>query len=181
GRWRFFVSMFLDCKRKYPEKYYILRYEDLASAPETTFKSLSDFLGIAYDPSVFDFHKKKEEVSAIYSNTIWDKFHDNLLKPVNTGRMNTWQGKLTSEEVRMADMIAGKYADKLGYERQKNGFNLWLFLKACPMLTYNYILLTMMILGSYLPAKTSQWFFFKATFLLKVYLKIVGKKPASTL
>ena len=94
--------------------------------------------------------------------------------------MNTWQDKLTPVEVKMADMIAGKYADKLGYQRQK-GFNLWLFLKACPMLTYNYILLTMMITGTYLPARISQWLFFKATFLLQTYLRILGKKPASTI
>ena len=52
-----------------------------------------------------------------------------------------------------------------------------LFLKASPMLAYNYILLTLMILGTYLPARASQWWFFKATILLKTYLKLFGKKP----
>jgi hypothetical protein len=176
GRWRYFVRLFLECKRRFPDKYYILRYEDLATEPEITFRSMCDFLGIAYDPSVFDFYKKKEEVSEIYSNTIWEKFHENLLKPVNTGRMNTWQDKLSSREVRMADQIAGKYADRLGYERQYRGFDFWLFLKSMPMLTYNHILLMMMIVGTYLPAKASQWIFFKFTILLKTYLRIVGKK-----
>jgi hypothetical protein len=176
GRWRYFIRLYLRCKRRFPDRYYILRYEDLVTDQEKTVKSLCDFLEIGYDPSVFDFYKKKDEVSEIYSNTIWDKFHENLLKPVNTGRMNTWQDKLTDEQVRMADQIAGKYADKLGYERKYRGFNLWVFLKSCPMLTYNYILLSMMIIGTYLPAKASQWFFFKATILLKTYLRIFGKK-----
>ncbi|MCX6245556.1 MAG: sulfotransferase [Bacteroidetes bacterium] len=175
GRWRYFTRMFLRCKRRFPDRYYILRYEDLVTEQEKTYRSLCEFLGISYDPSVFDFYKKKDEVTEIFSNTVWDKFHENLLKPVNTGRMNTWQDKLTEQQVRMADQIAGKYADRLNYKRDKR-FSFVLFLKASPMLAYNYILLSMMIIGTYLPAKASQWFFFKATILLKTYLKIFGKK-----
>ncbi|TRZ70618.1 MAG: sulfotransferase [Bacteroidetes bacterium] len=176
-RWRYFIHLFLDCKRRFPDKYYILRYEDLVSDQESSFRSLCDFLGIAYDPSVFDFYKKKDEVVKQFSNTIWEKFHENLLKPVNTRRMNTWQDKLTNQQVRMADQIAGKYADRLGYERQNKGFNIWLFLKSSPMLAYNKILLMLMIFGTYLPAKVSQWWFFKSVILLKTYMRFFGKKP----
>jgi hypothetical protein len=176
ARWRYFVRRFLKCKKRFPDKYYILRYEDLVTDQEATFRSLCEFVGIAYDPSVFDFYKKKDEVNEQFSNTIWLKFHENLLKPVNTGRMNTWQDKLSANEVKMADQVAGKYADKLHYDRKK-GFDVWLYIKSIPMRTYNMILLRMMIIGAYMPAKLSQWFFFKITFLLKTYLKFFGKKP----
>lgn len=176
GRWRYFTRLFLDLKKRFPEKYYILRYEDLVTEQETTYRSLCGFLGIEYDPSVFDFHKKKEETVNTYGNYIYDKFHENLLKPINTGRMNTWQKTLTDKEVRMADQIAGKYADKLGYERQYKGFDLWLFLKSRPMLIYNQIVLGMMIFGTYLPYKTSQWWFFKSLILLNTYMRFFGKK-----
>jgi hypothetical protein len=178
ARWRYFVRLFLDCNRLFPGKYYILRYEDLVTEQEKTVRSLCEFLGITYDPSVFDFYKKKEEVSEIYSNTVWTKFHENLLKPVNTGRMNTWQGKLTEPQVRMADQIAGKYADRLGYERQFKGFHFWLFVKSIPMRIYNDILLMLMIWGSYLPNNASQWLFFKFPILLKTYLRIFGKSSS---
>jgi hypothetical protein len=177
GRWRYFTRLFLRCKRRFPDRYYILRYEDLVTDPEKTTRSLCEFLGIDYDPSVFDFYKKKDEVNEIFSNTVWEKFHENLLKPVNTGRMNTWQDKLSTEQVRMADQIAGKYADRLNYKRGDRRFSLLLFLKATPMLVYNYILLSLMIMGTYLPARASQWFFFNSMILLKTYLKIAGKKP----
>jgi hypothetical protein len=178
GRWRIFTRRFLDFKRRFPDRVYILRYEDLVTAQEATFRSLCDFLGIAYDPSVFDFHKKKDETVNTYGTHIYEKFHENLLKPINTGRMNTWQGVLTEEEVRMADQIAGKYADRMGYERQNKGFNLRMFLKSSPLLLYNAILLRVMILGTYLPYKVSQWWFFKMLFLLKIYMRLFGKKPA---
>ena len=175
-RWRYFTRLFLDCKRRFPDKYYILRYEDLVTEPERTFRSLCDFLGIAYYSSVFDFYKKKDEVTEIFANTVWEKFHENLLKPVNTGRMNTWQNELTNEQVRLADQIAGKYADRLGYERQKKGFSIVLFLKACPILTYNYFMIRLMVLGTYLPNKVSKWWFFKSMILLKTYLRLTGNK-----
>jgi hypothetical protein len=176
GRWKIFTRLFLKLKQRYPDKYYILRYEDLVSEQETTFRSLCEFLGIAYDPTVFDFHKKKEETVNTYGNFIYEKFHENLMKPVNTGRMNTWQSVLTEKEVQMADQIAGKYADKLGYERQNKGFNLLIFLKAGPMLIYNHILLQVMIFGTYLPHKVSQWWFLKAMILLKIYMRVAGRK-----
>jgi hypothetical protein len=178
GRWKIFTRLFLKLKQRFPDKYYILRYEDLVSEQETTFRSLCEFLGIAYDPAVFDFHKKKEETVNTYGNFIYEKFHENLMKPVNTGRMNTWQSVLTEKEVRMADQIAGKYADQLGYERQNKGFNLLIFMKAGPMLIYNHILLQVMIFGTYLPHKVSQWWFLKAMILLKIYMRVAGRKKA---
>jgi hypothetical protein len=179
ARWKYFVRLFLKCKRRYPDKYFILRYEDLATDPETTFKAICEFLGLRYDPSVFDFYKKKEEVTKIFSNTVWEKFHENLLKPINTGRMNTWQNDLSENQVQLADQIAGKYADKLGYTRKYKGFNIWMFLKASPMLTYNYFLIKLMIFGTYLPNKVSKWWFFKSLILLKTYLWLVGRKSDS--
>ena len=176
GRWRYFVRLFLKCKRRFPDKYYILRYEDLVTEQESTFRSLCDFLGIAYDPSVFDFYKKKDETVKAYANPVWEKFHENLFKPINTGRMDTWRNVLSDKQVRLADQIAGNYADRLGYERKSKGFNIWLFLKSSPMLTYNYVLLMLMIIGTYLPYKASQWWFFKSLFLLKTYLRFFGKK-----
>jgi len=177
ARWRYFTKLFLDCKSRFPDQYYILRYEDLVTRQETTFQSLCDFLGIVYDPSVFNYYQKKDETLKTYgTNPVWEKFHANLLKPINTGSMNTWQDKLTGEEVKLADQLAGKYADKLGYERRSKGFNLWLFLKSVPLQIYNYILLSIMIFGTYLPFKISQWWFLKSLILLQTYLRFFGKK-----
>ena len=78
--------------------------------------------------------------------------------------------------MKLADQIAGKYADKLGYERRYKGFNLWMLIKSVPLLAYNYVLLTLMIFGTYLPFKMSQWWYLKSLILLKTYLKLTGKK-----
>ena len=176
SRWRYFTRLFLDCKRRFPDKYYILRYEDLVTKQEDTFRSLCKFLGIAYDPSVFDFYKKKDETEKTYGNPVWEKFHGQLMQPIHTGRMDTWKNDLTDEQVRMADQIAGRYADRLGYQRQSRKFSLWLYLKSRPMVAYNYLLLSGMIFGTYLPFKVSQWWFQKSLILLKTYLRLFGKE-----
>jgi hypothetical protein len=176
GRWRYFTGMFLKLKQRFPDKYYILKYEDLVTEQEATMRSLCEFLGITYDPAVFDFYNKKEETVNTYGTFIYEKFHENLMKPVSTSRMNTWQGVLTERHVRMADQIAGSCADRLGYERQTKRFDFLLFLKAAPMLAYYYILLWVMRFGTYLPHKVSQWWFLKMMILLKIYLRFFGKK-----
>lgn len=175
ARWRYFVRLFGSCKRRFPDRFHIVRYEDLVTDQEKSFRELCDFLGIAFDPSVFDFHKKKEETLGTYGNAIWEKFHENLLKPINTGRMNTWQGVLTPEEVRLADQIAGKYANQLGYERENKRFSTGIFLRTLPIRIYNNLLFKMMVFGTYLPYKVSRWWFFKSLFLLRTYLWITGK------
>ena len=177
SRWRYFVRLIFDCKRRYPDKYFILRYEDLVTDQEKTFQSLCSFIGITYNPSVFDFFKKKDETLKTYSNPVWEKFHGNLMNPITSGRMNIWKTELTNLQVRMADQIAGKYADRLGYERKNKGFSTRLFFKSAPMLFYNHILLRVMIFGTYLPHKVSQWWFLKMMILLKIYMRFFGKKP----
>lgn len=177
ARWKYFTKRFLNYKRRFPDKYYILRYEDLVTQQENTFQSLCNFLGIVYNPTVFDYYKKKDDTLRTYGNNpYWQKFHENLLKPINTGSMNTWQDKLSVKEVKLADQIAGKYAGKLGYERQYKGFDFWLFCKSIPLLAYNYFLLSVMIFGTYLPFKVSQWWFHNSLILLKTYLRFFGKK-----
>jgi len=177
ARWKFFTRMFLKYKRRFPDKFYILRYEDLVTKQEETFQSLCIFLGIEYNPIVFEYYKKKDQTVETYGKSpIWDRFHSNLLKPINTGSMNTWQDKLTAKEVKMADQLAGVYADKLGYVRRYKGFNLWLFIKSAPLLSYNYFILSVMVFGTYLPFKISQWWYQQSLILLKIYLKVTGKK-----
>lgn len=176
GRWKWVIKRFLKLKEKYPDKYFIVRYEDLVTEKEKTFRELCDFLGLEYDPSVFDYYKRADDTLKTYGSQTWERFHENLLKPVNTESINTWPSKLTSQQVRLADQIAGKYADKLGYERKYRDFNFLLWLKSLPMSLYNTILLQIMIFGTYLPYKLSQWWFFKSLIFLRAYLFLFGKK-----
>lgn len=152
SRWKYVARQFLSYQKKYPDRFFLVRYEDLVSQPEYIFRKISGFLDIPYDQSVFDFYLEKEKIIETHSFENVQRFHRHLLYPVNTSRMNIWQGKMSSEEVALADQIAGRYADQFGYERKTNGFSLRMYLKSRPMAIYCLLLLKFLEYGMLLPS-----------------------------
>ena len=59
ARWRYVNRRFLEFCKRYPDRFYLIRYEDLVEKPEESFSALCNFLGIPYNPAVFDFYTKK--------------------------------------------------------------------------------------------------------------------------
>jgi len=176
ARWRFMANLFLKCRKKYPDRFHIVLYEDLVTNQERVIQQLCKFIGISYDESVFDFFKKTDESLKIYPRELAEKFHKSLMSPVNTSRMNLWKDQLTEKEVKLADTVAGKYADILGYERREKRFNLFYYLRSRPMVIYGYLLWKIMILGSYLPYQMSRWFSLNLLILVRTHHYFFGKK-----
>lgn len=175
-RWRYVVRLFLACKKKYPEKFYILRYEDLVRNHEKVFHELCSFLGIPYDPVVFDFFTRKEESLKLYPKELIEKYHRSLLNPINTGRMDLWKKEMTGNQVRFADHIAGKYADILGYDRKYKSFNILYYLKSIPAVIYCYVVFKILEFGSYLPSRVSLMLSLNLLVLVRSYNFIFSKK-----
>ena len=175
-RWKYAVRGFLKYRRKYPDRIRIVRYEDLVTDQEKTVKELFEYIGIAYDPAVFDFYKKKDETLKAYNDPLIEKFHGSLMNPVNTSRMNQWKKDLSAEQVRTADHIAGKYADMFNYDRERKQFSAALWLKSLPMQGYGYLLFRLMYYGSYLPYRLSLWLSVKLLFLVRTYSRFFGSK-----
>jgi hypothetical protein len=175
-RWKYAAKIFLACRKKYPDRFRIIRYEDLVTNQEETIRELSGFIGIPYDPAVFEFYRKKDETIRAYNDPLIEKFHGSLMNPVNTSRMNLWKKDLTPEQVRMADHIAGKYADKFGYEREKKQFRIGTAIMSLPMQVYGYLLFRLMYYGSFLPYKMSLWLSTKLLFLVRTYSRFFGSK-----
>lgn len=178
-RWKYALREFVRCNKKYPERFRIIRYEDLVTDQERVVRELFGFIGIPYDPSVFQFYQKKEETIDSYKNPLIEKFHGSLMNPVNTSRMNLWKKELTPAQVRIADQIAGKYADRFGYERENKAFHPGLRLKSLPMQAYGYLLFRVMYYGSFLPYRLSLWLSTRLLFLVKTYSRFFGKKKAA--
>lgn len=168
-RWRYVARIFTQCKLQYPDRFFLLRYEDLVTEQEPTLRAICDFLGLPYDPSVFEFYKKKEELDKAYNNPLVERFHGSLMHPVNTGRMDLWKKELSPGEVRMADQIAGRYADRFGYNREHRSFNLLRYLKSIPMAIYGYLIFKIYVWGSYLPSRISLWLSVKLLVLVRTY------------
>lgn len=128
SKWKNFVRKFRKEAARHPGTHLEIRYEDLASQPEEAFKELCEFVGIPFSTIPFDFYKTSGDALNIYPKQLVLKYHTNLLKKINTSRIDLWKKELTESEIRIADVCAGKYAELTGHKKlyAKPGIKAWL-------------------------------------------------------
>jgi hypothetical protein len=171
-RWKFAWKRMQKLKKQNPELIYSLRYEDLATNPEETFKNVCSFLGLEFDPHVLSFYKKKAEAERAYAGSAEIAVvHKSLFNPISTDRMNLWKKELTERQIKVADLVAGKTALKAGYERKYPKFNIFLYLWILPTLIYAGIMYRLILLGDHLPFKWRN----RLTKTLGIFLKVYWK------
>lgn len=175
ARWVYVTKLFLSCQDRYPDRFFIIRYEDLVARPEESVKDLCTFLGVPYNPVVFDFHLHRDELMTTFPTAQIRRIHRSLAEPVNTGRMDLWKSQLTPLEVRIADQIAGSTADAMGYTRVTTKFSLRLYLRSLPMILYGRVMFRLMQWGSLMPYRVSRWLSMNMPKMLTVYGKFSEK------
>jgi protein-tyrosine sulfotransferase len=92
----------------HPERYYILRYEDLTASPETVIRELVDFLNVSWDPSLTNPTRdgKGWEGNSMFSN----KFEGISAAPVAR-----WKEKLASQDAKVIECITGPLLEQFQY------------------------------------------------------------------
>lgn len=134
-RWKKSVQKVLKTRKKRTNSFYTIRYEDLVDAPERYMKEMCGFLGIDFDPSVFDFYKSADEFSKTrIQKELKQKYHKDLFRPIDKSSVGLWKTKMNKDDVKIADMIVGKYAEICGYSREYKRFYTLLYLRILPML-----------------------------------------------
>lgn len=108
------------------------------------------------------------------------KIHKSLMYPVNTGRMDLWKTQMTDLEVKIADQIAGKTADIMGYSRKTKKFSWSVYMKSLPMAVYGKILFRLMQWGSLLPYRSSRWLSLNLPKLVRFYSRFSEKSAVVT-
>lgn len=81
------------------ERRFEVRYETLVSDPITTLTQLCTFLGLSYDPAMFDYTKT-----------------DTTYGPPSPKMIGQWRRKLTPEQVGLAEARIGEMLTERGYE-----------------------------------------------------------------
>jgi hypothetical protein len=172
SRWRYIVKRFLKNRDHYPDRFLILRYEDLVSSPRDHFRIVTEFMKIPGNDLVFDDQARKEAVRHTYSDSSLLTYHNSLMNPIHQGRIGIYKGELSREEIRLADQIAGNYATLLDYERECHTRSLILFLRSLPMMVYGHLLFSAIRIGSRLPYPIVSWMSLKLTALVRVYKRV---------
>ncbi len=139
-RWLNSSTKLFRLRKKFPERFFLIRYEDLASEPAKYFQLLCDFLKIPFHQEVFEFYKKADERIKGKIEVGAMKFHKGLLSPINTSKLGYWKTNLPDKDVRIAETVIGKWMEHYGYERKYKKFSLGIWLKAIPWMIYARIL-----------------------------------------
>ncbi len=120
-RWLLYNQEVQNYVTQYPEKFFILRYEDLVSATEHEMRRMASFFHFDYDERMLSFHENVtknsfQKAAEEQQERALTKYSD-LSKPVNTSRMNAWAHELSAEEIHIIDTITSPLASAFGYEK----------------------------------------------------------------
>lgn len=89
----------------------LVKYEELVADTTRVAEDLCEFLGVGFEPSMLDYHKK----TLTRQNA--DRLHDwqNLAKPVMTANFNKYRTELSSAEIGLIEQICQREMSLLGY------------------------------------------------------------------
>ncbi|HQS58961.1 MAG: sulfotransferase [Gallionellales bacterium 35-53-114] len=96
-----------------PKRFSNLSYETLTGSPEKAMRGLCEFLGVTYTEDMLNFHESSEAKSAASSSDLWS----NVVKPVMADNSNKFLREMSSEDIRIFELVAGDVLDALGYKR----------------------------------------------------------------
>lgn len=118
--WNYYADKVIRLLKEHPENTLLVKYEDLVLDKEKKVKEIVSFLGLKYDPSIFDFYlPMKEKLEA----TMKGKSHERALKkisdlsaPINPSRVHAWENTLKEGDKKKIAWICAANGNYFGYE-----------------------------------------------------------------
>ncbi len=125
--WRDYEQLIAKTKSKFPEQFFSLKYEDLVNGPTDCLKSVFHFLGVGFQASVLEYHKKISAFKELVDEKepdhkkemqlkIFSKFHKNLATPINTNSLDKWKEEMPENQIRLVEGITAEKMKNYTYE-----------------------------------------------------------------
>jgi hypothetical protein len=115
SNWRRSTRAGQENRQRYsPQRYHILRYEDLTQAPDEALRQLTGFLGIAWDPSLAAPTRAGAQWAG--NSMFADQFQGISATPVRR-----WREKLSPQEAAVIERMAKSQMEEFGYSPQMSG------------------------------------------------------------
>lgn len=133
-KWKVYNILIEAEKKKRKDRFYMLKYEDLAARPDLYVPEICRFLEITFYPGMLDYYTTMQQVTERKYKKEIVEVHPNIVKPVNTAQVQKWKKALTEQEIEIIDYVAGKYAARYGYIRETHKWKLsypFRYLAAC--------------------------------------------------
>ncbi len=121
-RWLLYNQEVFEYSKLYPEKFFIIKYENLITDTERELKRMAQFFNFSYDEKMLNYHEdvKKFSLDRLDNSDKKDRYlvkYSDLSKPIYTDRLNAWQKDLSTEEISMIDSVTSELAEKLDYNK----------------------------------------------------------------
>lgn len=89
----------------------ILKYEEFLKNPSQALSPILNALGLEWSGYMLDYYKSDEARYTAAAGDMWK----NVIKPLDSSNMRHYSEKLSAEEIRIFERVAGNTLQKLGY------------------------------------------------------------------
>jgi hypothetical protein len=90
-------------------QYWLVRYEDLVSQPEASFRQICEFLGVEYQATMLDHQRRNPFYRELGC-------HRHLFEPITTSRIGVHRQSLSPETRQWYERQAGEAIETFGYK-----------------------------------------------------------------
>lgn len=108
-RWRRSTKVLLQQATDFGDRFAVLRYEDLVTAPEPTMRALLEWLGEPWSDVVLSHHEAQHSAGEVEGFTRTDA-------PIDTSRIDEWTHYLRGAELKRLAARTGELARFMGYD-----------------------------------------------------------------
>ncbi len=121
------MSKALQFEKQHNNQVIKIKYEELIRTPEKTLHQIYSFLNLEktsfQQAHLAEKRAVEVDIKASTSQRLTKKYGD-LIKPINTNRLESWKTKLSSNQITLSDYICYHYGLQLAYNPQVKLF--WL-------------------------------------------------------
>ena len=104
-------NLFLYNKMKdLPDRYFLVKYEDIVNSPESKFKDITEFLGLPFEKEILNCENRVNRHKG-------EPHHKNINKPFLLDRTFVWKKEMDRGLTEICEMQASEALSVFGYEQ----------------------------------------------------------------
>lgn len=111
NKWSKEQKLAREVSESYPERYLLVKYENLIDKPEEELRKICDYLDVGFDTRALEYFTSVESENTARSGEMWK----NVVNPVLQTNKQKFKLTLTDWEIALFQFIAGEELSTFGY------------------------------------------------------------------
>ena len=133
GRWKLYNQVIVRCRKKYPDQFCTVRFEDLVARPEQEMERLCSFLGVDFMPQMLNY---RQRMDPDHRDENFRSLHRSLERDFDPSKIGEWKKVLDRKKSIRCEVLAGSFPLRFGYTPEFDGKpfkRLWIKLVFLPV------------------------------------------------